>query len=112
MALKALVSREVVSSVGNQIGVGKESGNFNVIFINIIFYSFTLFLDVYIVANEKGEQMCMKLHRLGRTSFRQIKNKRDYLQNRKSTSWIYMSRLSAVREFAFMKVNLRGLNSC
>ena len=35
LALKALVSREIVSSVGNQIGVGKESGNFNVIFLSI-----------------------------------------------------------------------------
>ena len=26
LALKALVSRDVISSVGNQIGTGKESG--------------------------------------------------------------------------------------
>lgn len=29
--------------------------------------------------------------------------KRDYLQHRKSASWLYMSRLAALREFAFMK---------
>lgn len=28
LALKALASRDVIYSLGNQIGVGKESGNF------------------------------------------------------------------------------------
>ena len=37
-------------------------------------------------------------------SFRNIKSKRDYLQGRKTKSWLYMSRLAAAREFAFMKV--------
>ena len=30
--------------------------------------------------------------------------KRDYLQNRKATSFLYLSRLAALKEFAFMKV--------
>lgn len=47
--------------------------------------------------------MALKLHRLGRTSFRAVKNKRDYLRNRNSFSWLYLSRLSALKEFAFMK---------
>lgn len=29
---------------------------------------------------EEEETLCLKLHRLGRTSFRAVKNKRDYLQ--------------------------------
>jgi hypothetical protein len=41
---------------------------------------------------------------LGRISFRQIKNKRDYLMHRNNVSWLYMSRLAALREFAYMKV--------
>lgn len=41
--------------------------------------------------------------RLGRTSFRKIKEKRDYHQHRQNASWIYLSRLSATREFAYMK---------
>ncbi|CAH1253887.1 RIOK2 [Branchiostoma lanceolatum] len=84
LALKSLTSREVVASFGNQIGVGKES-------------------DIYIVANEDGEQMVMKLHRLGRQSFRAIKHKRDYHRHRQSCSWLYLSRLAAMKEFAFMK---------
>jgi len=84
LALKALVARDVVYSVGNQIGVGKES-------------------DIYIVADEDEEQYAMKLHRLGRTSFRNIKQKRDYHKHRNNASWLYLSRIAATKEFAFMK---------
>ncbi|XP_008280222.1 serine/threonine-protein kinase RIO2 isoform X2 [Stegastes partitus] len=84
LALKTLCSREVVFSVGNQMGVGKES-------------------DIYIVAGPNGDQYALKLHRLGRTSFRNLKNKRDYHQHRKNMSWLYLSRLSAMKEFAYMK---------
>lgn len=84
LALKALAQRGSVVSFGNQIGVGKES-------------------NIYIVADEEGSPVCLKLHRLGRTCFRNIKCKRDYFQHRKSASWLYLSRISATREFAYMK---------
>ncbi|KAJ8285153.1 hypothetical protein GJAV_G00022870 [Gymnothorax javanicus] len=84
LALKTLSSRDVLASVGNQMGVGKES-------------------DIYIVANSTGEQFALKLHRLGRTSFRNLKNKRDYHKHRNKMSWLYLSRLSAMKEFAYMK---------
>ncbi|KAJ1569506.1 hypothetical protein HK405_003713 [Cladochytrium tenue] len=83
LALKALSKRGSVYSVGNQIGVGKES-------------------DVFIVADEEGDQRVIKIHRLGRQSFRTIKSKRDYLRHRTTSSWLYMSRLAAAKEFAFM----------
>ncbi|KAI3383266.1 hypothetical protein SNEBB_010494 [Seison nebaliae] len=85
LALRALSSSGTICAVGNQLGVGKES-------------------DIYNCLNEHNEQKCMKIHRLGRTSFRQLKNKRDYLGKRKSFSWIYMSRLSCKREYACLKV--------
>jgi hypothetical protein len=50
--------------------------------------------------------MALKLHRLGRTSFRAVKSKRDYLQHRQNYSWLYLSRLAALKEYAFMKVRL------
>ncbi|XP_069608237.1 serine/threonine-protein kinase RIO2 [Ranitomeya imitator] len=84
LALKTLSSRDVLSSVGNQMGVGKES-------------------DIYIVANEDDKQLALKLHRLGRTSFRNLKNKRDYHKHRNKMSWLYLSRLAAMKEFAYMK---------
>ncbi|XP_069820761.1 serine/threonine-protein kinase RIO2 [Dendropsophus ebraccatus] len=84
LALKTLSSRDIITSVGNQMGVGKES-------------------DIYIVANEEDKQMALKLHRLGRTSFRNLKNKRDYHKHRHKMSWLYLSRLAAMKEFAYMK---------
>lgn len=47
--------------------------------------------------------MILKLHRLGRTSFRAVKSKRDYLRHRNNFSWLYLSRLAALGEFSFMK---------
>ncbi|KAG8712577.1 hypothetical protein FRC08_014350 [Ceratobasidium sp. 394] len=85
LALRAFSKRDTVHSVGNQIGVGKES-------------------DIYVVADPEGNQMVLKLHRLGRVSFRAIKEKRDYMGKRKSASWMYMSRLAAKKEWEFMKV--------
>jgi RIO kinase 2 len=84
-------------------------------------------LDIYIVADLEGNEKVLKLHRyvrtcfhvqckiflslnwlpllrLGRVSFRAIKQKRDYMGKRKSASWMYMSRLAAQKEWAFMKV--------
>jgi RIO-like serine/threonine protein kinase len=48
--------------------------------------------------------LVMKLHRLGRVSFRAVKSKRDYLCHRRSYNWLYLSRLAALKEYAFMKV--------
>ncbi|NXP11352.1 RIOK2 kinase, partial [Thinocorus orbignyianus] len=84
LALKTLSSRQVINCVGNQMDVGKES-------------------DIYIVANEEEQQFALKLHRLGRTSFRSLKNKRDYHKHRHKMSWLYLSRLAAMKEFAYMK---------
>lgn len=84
LALKALTMRGSIYSFGNQIGIGKES-------------------NIYTVSDEEGTQFCLKLHRLGRTCFRNIKNKRDYHGKRKNASWLYLSRISATREFAYMK---------
>ncbi|GAY59322.1 hypothetical protein CUMW_193670 [Citrus unshiu] len=84
LAIKTLVNRGVFTAVGRQLGVGKES-------------------DIFEVAREDGTVLAMKLHRLGRTSFRAVKSKRDYLRHRNSYNWLYLSRLAALKEFAFMK---------
>lgn len=52
----------------------------------------------------EGEQIVLKLHRLGRTSFRTVKLNRDYHQHRKHASWMYLARLAALKEYAFMRV--------
>jgi len=60
--------------------------------------------DIYEVAGAEGEVLVLKLHRLGRTSFRAVKAKRDYLHRRRAHSWLYLSRLAALKEYAFLKV--------
>ena len=85
LALHTHTKAGTLYSVGNQIGVGKES-------------------DIYVCADETGRQLVLKLHRLGRISFRTVKANRDYLRKRSSGSWMYMSRLAALKEFEFMKV--------
>lgn len=71
-------------------------------------WTFHPLADIYIVASPQGDQYALKLHRLGRTSFRNLKNKRDYHKHRKNMSWLYLSRLSAMKEFAYMKVKRKG----
>jgi len=45
----------------------------------------------------------LKFHRLGRTSFRKLKEKRDYHKRRHYCSWLYLSRIAALKEFSFLK---------
>lgn len=101
LALRAFMKRGHIKRVTCQIGVGKES-------------------DVYICESgdkrdeetgelvHNGNPVVIKFARLGRTSFRTIKNNRDYLKGR-SASWLYMSRIASLKEFAFMKaLHARG----
>jgi len=84
LALRALAARGTITAVGRRLGVGKES-------------------DVHFCKGANGETLALKLHRLGRISFRAIKSKRDYLQHRTHASWMYMARLAAAKEYAYMK---------
>lgn len=52
-------------SANQQIGVGKES-------------------DIFEVTNEEGEVMALKLHRLGRTSFRRAQRRGERSSGRQS----------------------------
>lgn len=102
LALWSMKQRGLISALGDQIGVGKES-------------------DVYIAANPEGKQLVLKFHRLGRTSFRDVKKKRDYFMvnsvktgktgkygtvfshKDQPNSWLFLSRISAMKEYTFMK---------
>lgn len=64
----------------------------------------TIFLsDVFIGLDNDKSRIVVKIHRLGRTSFRSIKRNRDYHKNIKHTSWLYLSKLAALKEFSYMK---------
>ncbi|KAL9187936.1 hypothetical protein ACHAXT_006314 [Thalassiosira profunda] len=98
LALHNLKSRGIIAGIGDKIGTGKES-------------------DVYLAITPRNTQIVLKFHRLGRTSFRDVKKKRDYFmvnalsKNKKQgtqyrtlpNSWLFLSRTSALKEYAFMK---------
>ena len=94
LAMKVFMKRGHLKKVICQIGVGKES-------------------DIYICESgdkldeegnlvHKGEHVVIKFARLGRTSFRTVKQNRDYLKGR-SANWLYLSRIASLKEFAFMQ---------
>lgn len=85
LALKLMLKRESLYSVGTKIGVGKES-------------------DIFAVSDPSGVQKVLKIHRLGRTSFKTVKNNRDYLKHRQTSNWMYLSRLAAEKEYEFMTI--------
>ncbi|WP_069807054.1 serine/threonine-protein kinase RIO2 [Vulcanisaeta thermophila] len=81
LALHTLAKRGIITKVSpTPIGVGKES-------------------DVYAGDSEGGGKLVLKFHRLGRTSFRQIRRFRNWVGNRRHITWLYESRLSAHAEY-------------
>lgn len=84
LALRAFINRGLLADVGMRMGVGKEA-------------------DIHVAWAPDGRKLALKLHRLGRVSFKSIKNNRDYLQHRKHASWMYMARLAATKEYAYNK---------
>jgi RIO kinase 2 len=91
LALHQLKQLKILGALGMRIGTGKES-------------------DVYLAATPDGTQVVLKFHRLGRTSFRNVKQKRDYFNYNaqrnprdQPNSWLFLSSISARKEYAFMK---------
>lgn len=85
LALNAVVKAEVIDFLGPSIGIGKEA-------------------DVFEGVTEDDVTVAVKFHRLGRTSFRDTKRKREYLADRRHTSWLYQSRLAAEFEFTALQL--------
>lgn len=83
LALHSMIKNHTFKELITTIGVGKES-------------------DIYSALGPNDEPRVLKIHRLGRVSFRSVKNKRDYLRNKHAQSWMYLSKLSAEREWSFM----------
>lgn len=85
VALKTIHQHGNIEELEHTIGVGKES-------------------DIYSCKTKDGEKRVLKIHRLGRISFRTVRNKRDYLKIGKGGSWMYLSKLAAQREYEFMNI--------
>lgn len=80
LAINALVKRGVLEALGEKIGVGKES-------------------DIYEAMTPEGTRVALKLHRVGRRSFKRTTLLRPYILERETRDWLAESKLSAQREF-------------
>ena len=80
LALNALVKAEILEYLGPSVGIGKEA-------------------DVFEGVTPNNKTVAVKFHRLGRTSFRDTRRKREYLADRRHTSWLHQSRLAAEMEY-------------
>jgi len=93
LALHTLVEKNIISQLGPLIGKGKES-------------------DVYGCMNDAGDIYAAKIYRIGRTSFKNIKQLRDLIGDRGHLSWLYINRLAAKKEYdALEKVYKLKLNT-
>lgn len=80
LAFHSLVNKNILVGVGDPIARGKES-------------------DVFFGKTPNDQDVAVKIHRIGQNSFRSVRKLRSYVQNRHHTSWLYISRLSAEKEF-------------
>ncbi|MFX1288589.1 MAG: RIO1 family regulatory kinase/ATPase [Promethearchaeota archaeon] len=80
LGLHTLVEKQLIDQLGPLIGKGKES-------------------DVYACMDDKKNIFALKIYRIGRTSFKNIKKLRSFRGERKHISWLYVNRLAAKKEF-------------
>ena len=82
LAIRALARKGVVEAISTaQIGVGKDA-------------------DVYVGITPTGEKVAVKFNRIGgRTASRKAAYHGDVFQDKHHTSWLYVSRLIAKKEY-------------
>jgi RIO kinase 2 len=86
LAINALVKATVIEAFGKPLGVGKES-------------------DVYEALTPDDQRVVLKFHRLGRTSFKKTKRKRNYTMKYNYTpNWYQQSRIAAKKEYTALKL--------
>jgi len=86
LAINSLVKANVIEAFGKPLGVGKES-------------------DVYDALTPDEKQVALKFHRIGRTSFKKTKLKRNYtVKFSYSPDWHHQSRIAAKKEYVALKL--------
>jgi RIO kinase 2 len=85
LALNAFVKRGSINAIGDTIGVGKES---------VVYEATGGIIDRHVV---------IKFHREGKTSFKQVRTKREHIEKKRHLSWLYAARLAAKREYDALK---------
>ena len=83
LALRSLVFKDVIASIGDVVAVGKES-------------------SIYKAVGVDGSECVLKFHREGTSSFKHVKRVRDYLP-RKDTGWLIASSLACKKEYNMLK---------
>jgi RIO kinase 2 len=76
--LKILSNKNIITAIGPQIGIGKEA-------------------EVYLAHDSLQQDKILKMFRLGRSSFKQIKRKRDV--NAGTNSWLLLNIETAKKEY-------------
>ena len=76
--LKILSNRNTITSIGPQIGIGKEA-------------------EIYLAHDSEEKDKILKMFRLGRSSFKQIKRKRDISTS--TSNWLLLNIQTAKREY-------------
>ena len=76
--LKILSNRNIITAIGPQIGIGKEA-------------------EVYLAHDSLKQDKILKMFRLGRSSFKQIKRKREV--NTGTNSWLLLNIDTAKKEY-------------
>ncbi|HEX2306438.1 MAG TPA: RIO1 family regulatory kinase/ATPase [Nitrososphaeraceae archaeon] len=76
--LKILSNRNIITAIGPQIGIGKEA-------------------EIYLAHDSKEQEKILKMFRLGRSSFKQVKKKRD--TNIGTSSWLLLNIEAAKKEY-------------
>lgn len=78
LAIRTLVDRNIITHLGPQIGMGKES-------------------EIYLAKNAEGNVVALKLYKIGRVSFQKVVRVRDYLAD--EVNWLLRSKVAAEREY-------------
>ena len=82
-ALKILVDSDIISGIGNPLGIGKES-------------------DVVEAISKLDQDRAVKFFRIGRISFTDTKRKRSIEQRRNIHNWLLINIEAAKREYDFL----------
>ncbi len=85
LALKGFVKKAIISQMGPAIGKGKES-------------------DVYSCIDDEGNIYALKIYRIGRTSFKNVKLYRNLLGERAHFNWLHVNRLAAKKEYGNLEI--------
>ncbi|TFG01092.1 MAG: hypothetical protein EU541_00440 [Promethearchaeota archaeon] len=85
LALKNIVKRDIISQLGPAIGKGKES-------------------DVYSCIDDEENIYALKVYRIGRVSFKNVKLYRNLIGKRAHFNWLHVNRLAAKKEYENLEI--------